>query len=588
MKQFLKFTLATIVGIIITTFLGIILFMGFIGIVASSTDKVVKLKPNSVYRLELNGNLVERSQDNPFSGFFVTPFGRAKEKSIGLDDVLANIEKAKNNDNIKGIYLEAGALSAGYASVKEIRDALEDFKKSGKFIVAYADVYTQKMYYLCSVADKMLLNPQGMIDFQGLSSQTMFFKKALDKLGVEMQVVKVGTFKSAVEPFIMDKMSDANKEQVTVFANSIWKNLLNEISVSRKISIDSLNTLADQMMLFQPVDKALKAKMIDSLVYVDGVDSVINNEYLKQDRDESIYYVSNSELVKVSSNKKLEKEKVAVIYAFGGIDMDGGEDGIVSQDLVKTINDVRQEKTIKAVVFRVNSPGGSAYGSEQILNAIKQLKKEKPVIVSMGDYAASGGYYISCAADTIIAQPNTLTGSIGIFGIIPNVKGLYDKLGLSTDGIKTNKMSDAISVTRPFTPEERNLMQSYVNRGYELFVSRCAEGRGKTPDQIKAIAEGRVWTGEDAMKLGLVDKLGTINDAIALAAKKANLTQYNVKTYPEKEDFFTRFIKEFEDASEIRIVKKQLGENYFILQQIKQAQKMNGIYALMPFDVTFN
>ena len=586
MKQFLKFTLATIVGIIITSFIGMILFFAIIGVMAGSAEKTVKVESNAVYKLELNGQLLERSEDDPFSGLFAKSMGRSKETNIGLDDVLANIEKATEDENIKGIYLQAGTLSGGYASIKEIRDALVNFKKSGKFIVSYGDVYSQKMYYLCSVADKMYLNPQGMVEFKGIATETMFYKKALEKLGVEMQVVKVGTFKSAVEPFILDKMSDANKQQVTVFANSIWKNLLNEISVSRKISVDTLNALADKMMLFQPVESVLKAKMIDSLAFVDGVDSLISKKYLKLDKDKEIAYISNSDLVNVPADKKLEKEKVAIIYAYGGIDMD--EDGIISEDLVKTINEVRKEESVKAVVFRVNSPGGSAYGSEQILNAMKELKKVKPVIVSMGDYAASGGYYISCAADAILAQPTTLTGSIGIFGTIPNVKGLYDKLGLSTDGVKTNKMSDAITLNRAFTPEERDLMQGYVNRGYELFVGRCAEGRKKTTDQIKAVAEGRVWTGEDAMKLGLVDKMGTINDAIVLAAQKAKLTKYNIATYPEKEDFFTQLMKDFETSAETRFMKKQLGENYTILKQIQNAQKMNGIYALMPFEVSMN
>lgn len=586
MKQFLKFTLATIVGIIITSFIGMILFFAIIGAMASSAEKTVKLSSNSVYKLELDGQLLERSKDDPLSGVFAKSLGRSKEATIGLDDILSNIDKAAKDEKIKGIYLKAGALTGGYASVKEIRDALLKFKKSGKFIVSYGDVYTQKMYYLCSVADKMYLNPQGMVDFKGLATETMFYKGALDKLGIEMQIVKVGTFKSAVEPYILDKMSDPNKQQVTVFANSIWNNVLKDISASRKISIDTLNALADKMMMFQPIEKVMKSKMIDSLIYADAVDSVINKHYLKQDKNDDIKYVSTSELTNVSDDKKLEKEKVAIIYAYGGIDMD--EDGIISEDLVKTINDVRKEKEVKAVVFRVNSPGGSAYGSEQILNAVKQLKKEKPVIVSMGDYAASGGYYISCAADVILAQPTTLTGSIGIFGVIPNVKGLYNKLGLTTDGIKTNKMSDAITLNRAFTPEERDLMQNYVNRGYETFVNRCAEGRKKTPEQIKAIAEGRVWTGEDAIKIGLVDKIGTINDAIVLAAEKAKLKKYNVATYPEKESFFTRFMKDFETSSETKIMKKQLGENYMILKQIQSVQKMNGIYTLMPFDITLN
>lgn len=589
MKQFLKFTLATIVGIIITGFLCTLLFFGMIGAVASFADKEVNITENSVYKMDLNGKLVERSEDDPFSGIMEKSIGRSSETTIGLDDILSNIKKAKNNANVKGIYLYAGTLSGGYASITEIRDALSDFKTSGKFIVSYADAYSQKMYYLCSVADKMLLNPQGMVEFQGLASQTMFYKKALDKLGIEMQVVKVGTFKSAVEPFILDKMSDENKEQVTTFANSIWKNILNEISGARNIPADSLNVLADKMMSFRPAEEVLATRLVDSLVYANTVDSILSKEYMKADNTKKITFVSNDEMIHSNTKQHtIEKEKIAVIYAYGGIDTEDGTDGIVSEDLVKTIYDVSKEKSVKSVVLRVNSPGGSAFGSEQILNAVRELKKEKPVIVSMGDYAASGGYYIACLADTIVAQPTTLTGSIGIFGVIPNIQGLYSKLGLSTDGVKTNKMSDAVSINRAFTPEERNLMQNYVNRGYELFVARCAEGRKKTPEEIKTIAEGRVWTGEDALKIGLVDKLGTMKDAVEIAAKKAKIKNYNVVEYPEKESFVARLMKDFGTSVETRLTQKQLGENYFILQQIRQAQQMNGVYMLMPFQVSFN
>lgn len=586
MKQFLKFTLATIVGIFVASLIGLILFFGIIGAIAGSAEKKVKLEPNSVYELELKGQLVERSQDDPFSGAFADALGRDEVKNIGLDDVLSNIRKAKSDDNIKGIYLKGGMLSGGYASVKEIRDALADFKKSGKFIVAYADSYTQKMYYLCSIADKVYLNPQGTLEFQGIAANTMFLKNTLDKLGVEMQVVKVGTFKSAVEPYLNTKMSDANKQQVTVFIGSIWNNLLNEISASRKLQKDSLNKYADEMMTFQPTEKMLRYKMVDSLTYADGMDGVLK-KLLKLGEDDEIQLITHSELVNVPSSEKMEKEKIAVIYAVGGIDM-GDDNGIVSEELVKTINEVKEKKSVKAVVFRVNSGGGSAYGSEQIWHALAELKAKKPLIVSMGDYAASGGYYISCIADSIVAQPNTLTGSIGIFGTIPNIKGLNEKIGLTYDGVKTNKMSDAISINRAFTPDERNIMQNYVNRGYETFVNRCADGRKKTPDQIKTIAEGRVWTGEDAKKIGLVDKIGGLSDAITVAAKKAKLDKYQISEYPQKESFITKLLKDFNSTVETRILKGQLGEKYSILKQIQRIEKFNGIQAIMPFEIEMN
>lgn len=584
MKQFLKFTLATIVGVIIVWLLGVLLFFGIVGAVSSSGESATVLKPNSVYELQLEGVLVDRSQDDPLSGAFSKAFGRPSENSIGLDDVLANIEKAKNDDNIVGIYLKGGSLSGGIASIKEIRNALIDFKKSGKFVVAYADNYSQRMYYLVSVADKVLINPQGMLELKGLSAQTMFLKNTLDKLGIEMQIVKVGTFKSAVEPLVNTKMSDANRLQVTVFMNSIWNTILKDVSASRKIPVEKLNSYADEMMMFQPTEKSKQYRLVDSLVYIDQVDTIIRKSVKNLKKSDNLNFVKNSAMSKLPDTAKYNKNKVAVIYAIGDItDTEG--DGIVARDMVKTINDVAKDSAVKAVVFRVSSPGGSAYASEQIWHALNVLKTKKPLIVSMGDYAASGGYYISCTADQIVAQPNTITGSIGIFGVIPNIKGLNEKLGITYDGVTTNKMSDAISVNRPFTPQERDLMQNYVNRGYELFVKRCADGRKMTIAQIKAIAEGRVWTGEDALKIGLVDKIGGLNDAIKLAVGKAKLATYNLKEYPEKEDFMTKFMKNFGKDIETKFVKDQLGEQYGIFKQIKNINKLNGIQARLPYDL---
>lgn len=578
MKQFLKYTLATILGVFIVWLLCLLIFFGIVGAIASSGDTVTVLKPNSIYELNLDGTLVDRSEDDPFSAAFAEAMGQAVQATIGLDDVLANIEKAKNDDNITGIYLKGGMLNGGFASIKEIRDALIDFKKTGKFVVAYADNYLQRSYYLVSVADKILINPQGMLELKGLAADLVFFKNTLDKLGIEMQVVKVGTFKSAVEPYVNTKMSDANREQVTVYLKSIWNTMLNQVSASRNITADNLNAYADEMMMFQPTEKAKEYALVDSLVYVDEVDSILKS-YTKDYK-----LVKHSAMNKLPDNTKFDKSKVAVIYAVGGID-GGDNEGIVSKDLVETIDKVTKDEAVKAVVFRVSSPGGSAYGSEQIWRALSNLKAKKPLIVSMGNYAASGGYYISCMADTIVAQPNTITGSIGIFGLIPNIQGLNQKIGLTYDGVKTNKMSDAISVNRPFTPEEKLLMQNYVNRGYELFVKRCADGRKMTVDQIKAIAEGRVWTGEDAMKIGLVDKIGGLNDAIQIAVAKANLTTYNVKEFPEKEDFKTKFMKNLAKDMEARIVKVQLGEHYNLFKQVQNIDKINGIQARLPYDL---
>lgn len=580
MKQFLKFTLATVVGIILVSVLSIFIMFGIIGAIAVSGDKPTQLQPQSVYELELKGQLIDRSEDDPFSAALTEAFGRPETNVIGLDDVLSNISKAKNDANVVGIYLKGGILSGGFASMKEIRDALIVFKSSGKFIVAYADTYAQSNYYLASVADKILLNPYGMVELKGISAELMFFKNTFDKLGIDMQVVKVGTYKSAVEPYINTKMSDANRFQVTTYVTSIWNSMLTGISEARKITVENLNSYADEMMLFQPTDKLTAYNLIDSLVYVDEVDSIIKS-YSKEYK-----IVKHKKFTKVPDNIKFQKDKVAVIYAVGGIDGGDGE-GIVSEDLVETIDKAAKDKAVKAVVLRVSSPGGSAYGSEQIWRALTNLKKEKPLIVSMGDYAASGGYYISCMADSIIAQSNTLTGSIGIFGLIPNIDGLNKKIGLSYDGVKTNKMSDAISINRAFSPEERVLMQNYINHGYELFVKRCADGRKKTVEEIKTIAEGRVWTGEDALKIGLIDAIGGLDEAILMAAKKADLTAYQVREMPEKEDFATKIMKSLGDDLETKILKSQLGEHYNILRQVKQYEKLNGVQARMPYDVIF-
>lgn len=584
MKQFLKFTLATIVGIILASLLGVLILFGIVGAVAGSAEKVTTLKPNSVYELDLAGTLIDRSKDDEFSAVFAEAMGQHKETTIGLDDILANIAKAKADENIVGIYLKGGSLEGGIASIKEIRNALIDFKKSGKFIIAYADNYSQRNYYLVSVANKILLNPIGMLELKGLSAQTMFLKNTLDKLGIEMQIVKVGTFKSAVEPLVNTKMSDANRLQVNVFMNSIWKTLITEVSDSRKIPVDSLNKFADEMLMFQATEKSIQYKLVDKLVYIQSVDSIIKKSIKKFPKDEDLTFVSNSEMTKLPDTKKYDKNKVAVIYAIGDITDSEGE-GIVADKMVKTIDDVAKDSAVKAVVFRVSSPGGSAYASEQIWHALSLLKAKKPLIVSMGDYAASGGYYISCIADKVVAQPNTITGSIGIFGVIPNIAGLNEKIGLTYDGVKTNKMSDAISINRKFTPEERDLMQNYVNRGYELFVKRCADGRKMTIDQIKFIAEGRVWTGEDALRIGLVDKLGGLNDAINLAVAKAKLKTYNIKEYPEKEDFTAKLMKSLGKDIETRVMKAQLGEQYSLFQKVRDVSKINGIQARMSYDL---
>ena len=584
MKDFIKYTFATLVGISLSMLIGFLIILGIIGAAAeTSDDSKPTLKPNSVYQIDLQGQLVDRSEADDLSEFISKGLNQSDEYIIGLDDLLHNIETAKKDSNIVGIYLKGGTLSGGYASFKEIRDALLDFQRTGKFVVAYSDGYTQKNYYLVSVANKILLNPQGVVEFKGLSAQTMFFKKTLEKIGVEMQIVRVGAFKSAIEPYTNTEMSDSNRLQVSTFIHSIWNSSLSEISKSRKISTEDLNSYADEMMTLQPTERNLEYKLVDKLVYADQVDSIIKSMRIRKSQEE-LNYLKHTYMCKIKPDAKIEESKVAILYAIGAIDYPG-EEGIQSKELIESIDELAKDEAVKAVVLRVNSPGGSAYGSEQIWRALTLLNAKKPLVVSMGDVAASGGYYIASPAYKIVAEPTTITGSIGIYGMIPNINGLNEKLGLSYDGVKTNKMSDAISINRAFTPEEKELMQAYVNRGYELFVKRCADGRKLTVDQIKAVAEGRVWTGDDAIKKGLVDKMGGINTAIDIAVKKAKLKNFSVVEYPEKLDFMTKLMKDISQDVETKYLKSKLGEQYTVYKQIQNIGKISGIQARLPYEI---
>ena len=583
MKDFIKFTFASVLGVvlagIIFTILGIVTMVGMVA--SSDTETVVK--ENSVFVLDLEGTLSERVQDNPFQ----TLMGE-ENQAYGLDDILASIQKAKDNENIKGIYLQTAFLETSFASLEEIRHALLNFKESGKFIVAYADQYTQDMYYLASVADKIIVNPQGTISWHGLASQPIFYKDLLKKVGIEMQIFKVGTYKSAVEPFIATEMSDANREQVTAFMASIWGRLLEDVSASRNIPVETLNKLADEIMDLQPAETYIANGLADTLLYKDGV-----LDYLKEisgrEADESLRTLSLAEMKNVKRNTPLDKSGniIAVYYAFGGIDdSTSPEEGINSEKVIKDLRKLREDETVKAVVLRVNSPGGSAYGSEQIWREVVLLKEKKPVIVSMGDYAASGGYYISCAADYIVADPTTLTGSIGIFGMFPNMEELLtDKLGLHFDMVKTNKFADMGTLARPFNSDERAAMQNYINNGYKLFVKRCADGRGMGVEAIEKIAEGRVWTGATAKELGLVDELGGLDKAIEIAAQKAEVEAYSLLTYPSKESFFSSLMNEGKNNYIEGQLMETLGESYSSIKFIQSVKDMDRIQARMPFDL---
>ncbi|MBB3187509.1 signal peptide peptidase SppA [Microbacter margulisiae] len=578
MKSFFKMVLATFVAIIAATLIIFLIGIGIVTAITTASESQTDIKPNSVFQLSLSGQIVERAQDNPFNTIIGTYTNQ--DLSMGLNDILTAIHKAKTDKNIKGIYIKAGALLAAPATLREIRQALIDFKQSGKFIYAYGNVYTQGSYYVASVADKIYLNPAGMLNWQGLSAQTTFYKGALDKLGVNVQVVRVGAFKSAVEPFIDTKMSDANRLQVTSFLGSIWQTLLQDVSSSRHIPVDQLNAFADQDLAFQPASQAVSDHLVDSLLYDDGIKSILRKK-LDIGESDDIPIVKLSAMKNAPDDQTYAKDKIAIVYAAGEID-GGSTDGINSEELVKTLAKVRNDDNVKAVILRVNSPGGSALGSELIWREVSLIKAKKPIFVSMGDYAASGGYYISCDADTIMAQPNTITGSIGVFGLIPDVQGLTKKIGISFDDVKTNKMSDMPSITRPFTPEERDLMQAYVNNTYETFVDHVAQGRHTTPDAIKKIAQGRVWTGAQAKQNGLVDLLGNLNDAVNLIAKRAHLTKYNIAVYPKQKNFFDKLMEGLNSDVETRVQKAQLGEFYPYFKQLHEIVRMQGVQALMP------
>lgn len=587
MKDFLKFTLATITGIllsgIVITFIVTLIIAGMI----SDSDTETIVKKNTIMMLDFNGELTERLQQE---GNPISKITGENSAVYGLDDILASIKKAKENDNIKGIYIQASALGgASYASLQEIRAALADFKKSGKFIVAYSDSYTQKLYYLSSIADKVMLNPKGMIEWKGVASHPIFLKGLLEKVGIEMQVIKVGSYKSATETFSNTEMSPANREQITEFINTVWNNLIDEVSKSRHLTSERLNELADNMIMFHPAEESVKAGLIDTLIYQNDVRNYIKTQMgLAEEKDVSI--LGLNEMINVQKNVPKDKSGniIAIYYAFGNITTSQsqleGNDGIASEKVIKDLRKLKKDEDVKAVVLRINSGGGSAFASEQIWYAIEELKKEKPVIVSMGDYAASGGYYIACGADSIVAEPTTLTGSIGVFGLIPNAEGLTNKLGIKFDVAKTNKFSDFGTLERKLTDDEKSLMQMYINQTYDLFTSRCAEGRHTTKEEINKIAQGRIWTGSKALELGLVDELGGLDRALEIAVKKANIDAYTVISYPSKESFFLSLLSTKPDNYiKAKLIKENLGEYYEEFNLLKNLENTDYLQARMPY-----
>lgn len=588
MKDFFKYTAATVVGIIVFTIVCVALsVMSIVGMVASASATQA-VEKNSVLVLKLNGSIDEQGTDNTIgklTGNYIP--------STGLNDILSAIKKAKDEENIKGIYIDAGVLSTDYATLQEIRSALEDFRKSGKKIIAYADTYSQGSYYLASVADKIYLNPIGMVDWHGIGAQPVFYKDMLAKFGIKFQVVKVGTFKSATETYTEEHMSDANRLQTKMFLDGTWKQVCNAVSKSRGISVDSLNRYADELLMFQSAESLLKRKVVDGLAYASDMKDIAKAQFgIGKDDDLNRLFVSDMTNVK---EKQTSGEEIAIYYAYGDIVqsekvslLGGGSHCIVGSTVCNDLKDLMDDDDVKAVVIRVNSGGGDAFASEQIWHQVMELKKKKPVVVSMGGYAASGAYYMSAPASWIVAQPTTLTGSIGIFAVFPDMSGLVtQKLGVKFDEVKTNRNSTFGNLmARPFNEEETAVMQQYVNRGYQLFRKRVADGRRLPVESVEKIAQGRVWLGADAIGLKLVDQLGGLNDAVAKAAKLAKLGEYHTVDYPAPSSWIDQLLAGASDAGSVDArLRLTLGDLYEPVSLMRNLDKHEALQARIPFAI---
>jgi protease-4 len=586
MKDFFKYVFATVVGIVISTVVLVMLFFVIlIGSLSSfSTDKKVTVQANSILYLDLDLPITERTPENSFAGLPI--FGSGEGTALGFNDLIKALNAAKTDDKIKCIYINVSAPNAGMASMLEVRNAIIDFKKSKKPVIAYSEIYTQGAYYLASAADKVYLNPQGALEFKGFSSELTFFKGALDKLGIEAQIIRVGDYKSAVEPFIATKMSDYNRKQVSAYVNGLYSTFLQGISETRKISTDSLFVIADAYKIRKPQD-AVNYKMVDALKYKDEVLDELK-KITGKDKKSTVNAVNISDYISNLPTEVLTgSDRVAVIYANGDIvGGEGSDEQIGSERISRAIRKARLDDNVKAIVLRVNSGGGSALASDVIWREVVLTKKIKPVIASFGDVAASGGYYIAAAADSIFVQPNTITGSIGVFGIIPNLQNLLNnKLGITFDGVKTGQYADIMSTTRPLTSGERFIIQNDVNHVYDTFISKVADGRKKTKAQVDSVGGGHVWIGTDAVKIGLADRLGSFNDAISAAAKKAKVKDYKVVEYPEKIDPVKAFLANAKDNISMYYAKKELGENYLIYKKMQNAIQNSGIQARMDYQI---
>lgn len=590
MKDFIKNVLATMVGMFgFFIVMGVIGMMSIIGMIASG-NAAQNVEKNSVFVLNLSGTISEQGSENPLS-----MFTGDNSLNSGLNDILSAIKKAKANDDIKGIYIEAGALMTNYATLQEIRNALADFRKSGKWIVAYGDFYTQGAYYVASVANKVYINPKGAIDWHGIGAQTMFYKDFMAKFGVKWEVVKVGTFKSATETFTEEKMSDANRLQTKTFIDGTWRNVCDAVSKSRGISVDSLNSYADSYLALQATETLVKAKMVDGMMYGDQVKDAVK-KMMKLENGDDIAQLTLNDMLNVKDGK-VEGSEIAVYYAEGDIVQDpkaatmfGNNNYIASRKVCKDLEDLMNDDDVKAVVVRINSGGGDAYASEQMWHQMSELRKVKPVVVSMGDYAASGAYYMSAPASWIVAQPNTLTGSIGIFAVIPDLSGLVTtKLGVRFDEVKTNRNSTFGNLmARPFNAEEKAMLQASVNRGYSLFRQRVAEGRRLPVESVEKIAQGRVWLATDALNIKLVDQLGGIDDAVKKAAELAKLKDYYTSDYPAAASWMDAMLNSMSSSGTYldEQLRQTLGDFYQPFTMLRSIDKREAIQARIPYAIS--
>ncbi len=584
MKQFFKFMFASMLGFFLSCFLMMFLSLIFIAALVSISDKETSIPSKSVLLIKLDEPIQERSQESPFTDI---PFrGFQYLTTLGLDDIIKDIKKAEKDPKIEGILLDINELMIGYATTEEIREALLDFKKSGKFIYSYSDFYTQKSYYLASASDKVFLNPLGELEWKGLDASIMFYKGLLEKLDIEVQVVRHGKFKSAVEPLITDKMSPENRQQITTFIQSIWDQLANGVSKSRKLTVDELNRIADTLAI-EKAEDAVSRGLVDSLIYREGLLKVLQKK-LALKEDEKVNYVGLRKYndIPVKEKKESTRDKIAVVFASGDIIQgEGDESTIGAERISRAIRKARTNKNVKAIVLRINSPGGMMISSDIIWREIQLARKEKPVVASFGDYAASGGYYIGCEADKIVAQPTTLTGSIGVFGIIPNFqKTMNNKLGITIDEAMTHKNSDFISVFKPMSDYQKALLTRSVERSYGIFVDRVAKGRKLDPALVDSLGQGRVWTGTDAKRLGLVDEIGGLQKAVEIAAGLAKIKNYRLMSLPEMQDPFTQIIEQLSgDYPEEAYLKAKLGPFYSYYEQLKVLQNLEGVQARMPF-----